>query len=336
MKKSLIHYSFLLICLGFIFRTEIHAQTLVTNVSLLTNTVAATTNAGFNFQGTNISISTLTAGGLVYGASNIANSVYVRRFTSSTNNSDAYYRFTGLAANSNNVISGQNTTYEQLILNNNINSGIDDAFVNANSKTVERLDFYFDGGLVAAANMAFGVFERGPAGAHDPFKIALITGWDTNTAMPTSFATLYAQTANWGPSNIPEIPALRFDILNYTNGNNMSTIVSSSANNPQGVAGMIYSITNLGVGIGTQIYGYSLFGSDVTDAGNPANLIDWNNNTYYPTNTTSAASGVDLISISGILFQETSPIPEPSTYALLFLGLLTLVYSTRKWANKSR
>lgn len=86
------------------------------------------------------------------------------------------------------------TTYNSLLLGNNLLRGSDNTFANTPAGTsagnVERLDFILSGsGIAATAAMAFAIFDRGLAGltAHDGVKVALITlmGTPTPTPRPT-------------------------------------------------------------------------------------------------------------------------------------------------------
>jgi hypothetical protein len=61
---------------------------------------------------------------------------------------------------------------------------------NGNNNNIERIDSVFSAsGITVNNTLAFAVFERGVATAHDGFKIAAITGVDAN-GIPTSYGPL--------------------------------------------------------------------------------------------------------------------------------------------------
>jgi len=304
------------------------AQTAIT--ALTTSVVAGTTSShdtpAVNFDNTRISISTFTAGGNTYAATGLADQAFVRRNTTgpAPNQSSVWYRDS--TANPGAQLGSYSTTYSSLMLQNNIASGSDNTFANgtptytAQDGNIERLDFVFNGGMVASASQVFAVFERGAAGAHDLFKIAVITGWDSINNVPTAYSTLVGPSASsaWGATNptSADLPSsFGYHLFRYNTGDNLTTSTAHNETGSQGIGGIMFTMAQLGIAPGTTIYGYSLFGNDVTDGGNTANLLDHTNTLYFPTNTpnTTGTGGIDLATINGISF---SAVPEPSTYAL--------------------
>lgn len=308
------------------------AQTAITAITTTLTTGSTTSHdtPAVNFANTQISLSTFTAGGQTYGTTGIADQAFVRRNTigPAPNQSSVWYR--------DNPGGGQlgnySTNYGSLMLQNNFSGGSDNTFanspINANAGNIERLDFVFTGGMVASASQVFAVFERGAVNAHDLFKIAVITGWDSINNVPTSYATLTGASAssNWGTVNPTsgDVPGtFNYHLFRYNNGDNLTTSTNNTETGAQGLGGIMFTMAQLGITPGTTIYGYSLFGNDVTDGGNTANLIDHTNATYFPTATTSATGtgGVDLATINGISF---TAIPEPSTYALGGIAVMVI------------
>ena len=121
-----------------------------------------------------------------------------------------------------------------------------------------------------------------------------------------------------------------FSIHRYNTGD-VTTANYTIFNGPnQGPGGIVFTLSDFSVPVGTTIYGYSLFGYDVSDGGNPANLVNWNNATYFPTNTPNGegqAGGFDFSGVNGIFF---SAIPEPSTHALGGLALMVGAAALRR------
>jgi hypothetical protein len=224
------------------------------------------------------------------------------------------------------------TTLGDVLLGNNILMGGDNLFTSGNDASapsqgnIERVDFYWSGGLTASSTDGLVVFERGVAGSHDAFKIAVFTAWDSVNNRPSTFggsvltvsATAYGSSnLDWDPltggvqSNIANYRILRFD-----KGDDLTALKSDASFNNQGIAGTFISFANLGIASDTTIYGYSIMGADVTTT--TANLADWTNATYYPTTTPDASGGLDLVSFNG---RVARPVPEPATYGAMFIGL---------------
>ena len=109
----------------------------------------------------------------------------------------------------------------------------------------------------------------------------------------------------------------------------MSTANTEVGN--QGIGGIVIVPTDLGLTIGTTIYGYSLMAMDVT-ASNSAQLLDWTNGTFFPTTTdgNTGGGGIDLAGLNGMAF---AIVPEPAPSAGLlaaFVLLATLCHHRRK------
>jgi hypothetical protein len=229
------------------------------------------------------------------------------------------------------------TDYASLLLGNNLLRGSDNTFANgidATSGNIERLDFVFSAaGLTSSTSTAFAVFDRGAVGQHDSVKIAVITGWDSVNNVPTSYGgTLVSITAaNYGAANVAA--DFTYNLFRYTNGDNLGSPYwnSNTETGTQGLGGAIISLSDLGIAAGTTIYGYSLMAYDVTTGGSMTNLVNWNNATYYATNTdgTTGGGGIDLSAVNGVLYNRA--VPEPATYGAVFLGLSVAGLGWRRW-----
>jgi len=193
---------------------------------------------------------------------------------------------------------------------------------------VERMDFIFAGGVTVAPEQSFTVFERGGGtGTRGGFKVALITGIDA-FGVPTSFADTIIEVADDSYGNTNLTGTFNYDV--YRNGTDAGGATptvgldwgNNPANGPQGIAGALIRTTNF-ASIGTLFYGYAVFGQDVT-ATNGAQLVDWNNNTFFPQNS-PFTNDMDLVATGAVLL-----IPEPSTALLVLAGGLGLSLARRR------
>jgi hypothetical protein len=310
------------------------AQIAVTSITTSTTDTWNNTVNGTTFERTTVSITQfLDAAGNIYDTNTVAGSAYVRRNTSvgNSNNSSVWYdqgatstQFSGTHAN----------TYSSLLLGNNLLRGSDNTFANGtvgNQGNIERLDFLFSAsGFAATTSTSFAVFDRGEIGVHDYVKIAVITGWNNSTNMPTNYGgnLVSIDSADYGTTNIAT--SFTYSLFRYNNGDNLSTWTSNSETGTQGIGGTIISMADLGIAPGTIIYGYSLMAYDVTDSGNVSNLVNWNNTTYYPSNTTdvTGTGGIDLSAVNGVLYNRR--VPEPSTYGAILLGASMIFFAWRR------
>jgi hypothetical protein len=274
--------------------------------------------------------------GNIYDANTVAGSAYVRRNTTAgnANNSSVWYTESSTAGRFQATYS---TDYADLLLGNNILRGSDNTFANgtgANTGNVERLDFVFgSSGISATISTAFAIFDRGAVNVHDNVKIAVITGWDSVNNVPTAYGgNLVSITpTNYGTSNLTA--DFDYNLFRYSNGDNFDDPYwnDNTETGTQGLGGTIVSMSDLGIALGTTIYGYSLMAGDVVTGGNMANLVDWSNATYYATNTSGATGtgGIDLSAVNGVLYNRR--VPEPSTYGAIFMGAtLAFLYWRRK------
>lgn len=300
--------------------TAARAQTLITSISTSTTDTADTISEGFTFENTRISLATFSTAISTYAATSLADAAFVRRNTGVGNaNQSSLWYANGTAPD---MLGTHATNYASLLLDNNISGGSDNTFANgttAQDGNIERLDFVYSGGLVANSKLGFAVFERGAVSVHDAFKIAVITGWDSGTNQPTAYGNLVGQAQNWGPTNVAA--TFGYTLFRYNNGDNITVNTASTETGSQGLGGVYFTMADLGIAPGTTIYGYSLFGYDVSNGGSSANLLDWNNTTYYPSNTTNATGtgGIDLATINGVAF---TAVPEPQVSALAGVGLM--------------
>jgi hypothetical protein len=251
-------------------------------------------------------------------------------FVSSTNSPA-----TAPANGSTRVVNGvYHETMDALFTSRNLYTGTENLFVNIPgtpgnvSSNVERMDFVFSSGARVAPEQSFAVFERGGGtGSRGGFKVALITGID-GAGVPTSFADTIITVGDdaYGNSNLTG--TFNYDV--YRNGTGAGGATPTTGldwgNNPaigpQGIAGALIKTTSF-VSVGTLFYGYAVFGQDVT-ATNGAQLVDWNNNTYFPQNS-PFTNDMDMVATGAVLL-----IPEPTTALLVLAGCLGLSLARRR------
>jgi len=239
-----------------------------------------------------------------------------------------------------------------LLLGNNLLEGADNVFINSSTTSaaqgnVERLDFLYNGttGEVNNGTLAIGVFDRGTG---DSFSVAVITGVDSN-GNPTSYAgfetvsnTAFtggallttASLSSTAASTILNASSNPTDYLvRYDSSTSLATgnVTSDNTSNTQNVAGVVITLASLGISSGTTIYGYSLMGGDVTPGTNLSTLTNWSNTSVYKTTTTDngAFDGLDPVAVNGVLF-SMHPVPEPSTYAEVFLTAAVALWGFRR------
>ena len=89
---------------------------------------------------------------------------------------------------------------------------------------------------------------------------------------------------------------------------------------------------DLGLTLGTTIYGYSLMAMDVA-ATNSAQLLDWTNGTYFPTTTdgTTGGGGIELAGLNGMAF---TAVPEMAPSAAMLGGLFATLVGFRAFQQR--
>ena len=316
------------------------AQLAVSSISTSTTDQGNQNINGTRFERTTTSVTSfLDSAGNIYDANTVAGSAYVRRNTAvgNDNNSSVWY---DQGSNSSRFSAPYATSYDSLLLGNNLLRGSDNTFANgtdASSGNIERLDFLFsNSGLTASLQTSLAIFDRGLANEHDFVKIAVITAWDSTNNRPTAYGgnLVSITTADYGTAN--PVGNFTYNLFRYDNGDNLGNPYwdSNSETGTQGIGGVVISMADLGIAAGTTIYGYSLMGYDVQSGGNMANLVDWSNTTYYSDNTSGAtgSGGIDLSAVNGVLYNRR--VPEPSTYGAMFVGLTATFLGWRRRRKK--
>lgn len=312
------------------------AQTAITSIITTTTDARNTTVNGVTFDNTTVALSSFSdSSGNSYTYSSTGVAAYIRRNNSyaDANQTSAWYAVD--PNNSSRMLGTYSSTASSLLLGNNLTRGSDNTFANGTSAqqgNIERVDFILNNkGVTATSDMAFAVFDRGDAGVHDGFKIVLITGFNATTGQVTAYSSLLlsATSASYGSTNVTGDAT--YDLYRYSNGNNLSSWDDNTESSTQGIGGVVFNLSDFGVAAGTTIYGYSIVAADTTTGGSTANLIDWTNSNYYPTDTSDATgtTGLDLAAVNGVLFHR-SPVPEPSTYGAGLVGTALIVLIARR------
>lgn len=326
------------------------AQTAITGITygtLVDN--ANSSSGGITYLNRDRTVNTVSTASDTYRFDGpLATNVYFRRNTDSNdngipnqtsdnpNNSTIIYQVDG----SNRNYGDYNASLEQMFLDGNLYAGIRNPFGNgagtATNSNIERIDFYFSGGYTVQENDALVFFDVENIGNFgDGFRIAAYTAVGTVNGFsnaPTTYANtglLVDPDSFGGPITNPQGGASgNYRRATFTNGDNLSGTASgiSSAGELQ-LVGILITFADLGISAGTTIYGYSLMAGDTTPT-TAANLVDWTNATYYPTNTDPAGYG--NIDFMGFGAQISRPVPEPSTYGAVLLGLAAVILGCRR------
>lgn len=279
---------------------------------------ADSTVNGVTYLNQTLPVTSVTAGTQTWVVGSLTNTISIRRSgaAGAASNRQVVYSERETFANTTTLRIPTPTTTEALLNGNNMYGGTDNLFINAvqgdgNYSDVERVDFVSSAGFSASSSQALAVFERGTTTSHDGFKIAAITGVD-GSGTPTSFGDLVQISTGWGTTALRTVANPGYGVLNNSTG----SFAKTRDINGQNIGGVVITLDHL-VTAGTTVYGYALFGSDVDDNGDPSNLVDFTNNTYYPQESPESVqeggNGIDLSTINlGII---TSPDAVDNTYS---------------------
>ena len=150
------------------------------------------------------------------------------------------------------------------------------------------------------------MFDRGNAGAHDAFTLAIVTGVDAN-GVPTAYGGFIKVAAGWGGTTNP-VASQNYNLFRYSNGDNLTASTSHTETNTQGIGGVVIKVSDVNLPAGSQVYGYSLMGNDVNPT-TASDLLNVANTNVYPANTSdSTGGGIDLAAVNGLEIRE---VPEP-------------------------
>jgi hypothetical protein len=286
----------------------------------------------------------------------VATNVFVRRNTTAgnANNTTVFYSYTSHSGGSSTVLSSSDTspTIEKLMKSGDLTQGLRNPFANGSGSTesnIERLDFYFAGGYTVQAGDGLVFFDlENQNNFGDGFRLAAFTAVGTfngSADAPTAYANtglVVTPDSFGGPVNTPDGLNARYLRSTTTNGDNLTgsqtratidTNAGTLGANDLYLVGILIRFSDLGISVGSTIYGYSLMAGDVT-APAAANLVNWNNPTYYPTNTDSATWG--NMDFMGFGAQIARPVPEPSTYGAILMALGLAGFGLRRRLSTRR
>lgn len=220
-----------------------------------------------------------------------------------------------------------------LYTSQNLWTGTENLMVNADAQAgnarsnVERIDYLFTPFNVST-DKGFLAFDRGTpgsSGANGPFKAAAITGIDSFGNPTFTGSAVVTVTLNSYGTGLLYTPT-RYDVIERRDLNPGFTTELNQVRNdnigPQGVSGVFIPFIDL-VALGTSVYGYAVFGTDVTGTG--ANLNDWTNSTYFPINS-PITNDLDYVASGAVIYS----IPEPTALSLMALGTLALLHRRRR------
>jgi hypothetical protein len=235
----------------------------------------------------------------------ISANVYVRRNPRKDERQLAWY-FGTLNSENNTFtfLSPGPLSQEQLFSENNILAGFDNVFTNTGANvagtpyngnaSIERVDFVLTTPVEASDRTGFVVLERGAPNGHDGFGIAAITKV-TPSGKPIGYGPVVQIPVNsWGKVPlITPIPQTYFlnNIADGATGNAKNPALTVPAG--QTLGGIVFKTSEL-VTPGQTIYGYSIFGPDVTCSS--SQLININNPCF--PDQTRTEGGIDVPSVN--------------------------------------
>lgn len=280
--------------------------------------IASTYNLNFGYTALNTpstldSVRSFVVGGNTYNyLPSILSTPYSRVIVNRKNNSTITNpnKFTGFFENNNlsgNTSSGPvyytaefTNDVSEIVNSYIINRGSDNFFSNTGGSTVnniERVDLIFESGVKSIsnpANIGMLLMERG---GNDGYKVAAITELNQDGTVKTLGTLASKLTSSWGASG-KSITSTVFQNDNASGGNN--AIRPDQNLSSQNISGSFVTLQELGIPVGTVIYGLALFPDDVTAGMDLVGL------TNVPLTTSAAtgagAGGLDFMGGGGFFY----------------------------------
>lgn len=357
-SRSLLRFS-AIACGLLLSWTFLPAQVAVTWVTY--NSLVNTTNRtadNITYRNETYAVNSIGTSSEVYSFTGSgASSVFLRRNTSvgNPNNTTTFYEYSSYGSNSTVYGAGDTSpTAGEVMLSSDLRQGLRNPFANSGGTTslnsnIERIDFYFAGGLTVQEGAALVFFDLENQGNYgDGFVIAAYDTIGTVNGFanaPTNYVTTGLEVApdSFGnPVNAPASDNPRYLRSTTTSGDNLAAnqtfaTIDTNSGTPGAsdlyLVGILIPLADLGLSVGQTIYGYSLFAGDVSFT-STSQMNNWNNASYYPTNTPSDTWG--NMDFMGFGAQVARPVPEPSTYGALLLAAGLAAFGVRRWRFAAR
>ncbi len=341
-----------------ILATTLCGQEAVTGVTYnnITNSANRTVD-NIRYLNETATLASVETANNIYTPAQQATNVYFRRnyYTSSPNNSTVFYQYEDFGSRTDVYSIGDNTpTLGEVMLSGDLSQGIRNPFANGTNYTdsnIERIDFFFAGGYTVQAGDSVVFFDLENYGNFgDGFRIAAfdaVNGSNTPTSyINTGFLVVPDSFGN--PVDTPNGQNATYVRSTTTYGDNLYDSPTKDTNQTvvqidthEGaldtsdlyLVGVTVDFSLLGLAPGDVIYGYSLMAGDVSPT-SATSLVNWNNSSVYHTNTNSSTWGnMDFMGDGGRVWHQ-HPVPEPSTYGMIFLGVsLGLVLLRKRFAS---
>lgn len=192
-------------------------------------------------------------------------------------------------------------TMEESLRSENVNRGSDNVFNNSgdgngNNNNIERIDYIFADGYPLHDSLNIRGFLVMDRGGNDSFQIAAITNLSATTGKPDAFSTpVLVGSGVWGFSGITINTIV---MRGYTESGDEQH--PSADVGVQDLDGAFIAWSEFGLQTNDIIYGYSLVSSDVS-----GDWADVNNPSVYPTTSSGAAGGLDLMSGGAMFFDDS-------------------------------
>ncbi len=276
----------------------------------------------YDFQGNNLTVGGFTdSNGDSYVVAATSDMEFIRTNSTSSDQNSYWYERTGVGGG---TITHDGplpaNAYSDFMSSNSIHYGTDNTFTNGTLRddegNIERLDYVFSSGFTFDQDSAIAIFERGAASGHDGFRVALVGSIDMMGNPLTIVGSEFVQGNNWSSDVSGSID---YSIFRSSPHDSTATsdVYAAQAGGGQVVGGMVMRLGDFGLTSAQTIYGYMVYADDYG--------YDDGNAPTDPTEDTSQGSGIDLVSVNGVVFR----VPEPSVTMLVMFSCMSLLQRRR-------